>query len=251
MQKIIVLLIFFFTLFSCFVYGQSNDEEEPNILLPYEKSIGISAYSNGFGIIYNRGKNITGYIKRKFEIEFASIKHPKEKKIFNPIHSDFNAYILGKQNSFFVLRGGLGRQKILFSREVRKNIEIRLVQFIGASIGLLKPVYLQVEDSASPYEVYYTIEKYNPEEHKINNILGQASFFKGMEEIKLWPGIYTKLGLNFEYGSEKKVPKILETGVILDYYPKAVPIYASYEGFPKNKNIFLEFYINLAFGKRW
>ena len=84
-----------------------NEVNETGILYKYEMTFGILAHSNGFGLNYRRGRHITGYKKRIFEIEAVNIKHPKEYKVYNPSRENAKGYIFGKINSFLILRPGL------------------------------------------------------------------------------------------------------------------------------------------------
>ena len=80
-------------------FGQEVDEEtkadtvitssfdevnNAGVQYKYEMSFGILAHSNGFGGNFRRGKHLTGYKKRIWEIEVVNMKHPKEYKTYNP-----------------------------------------------------------------------------------------------------------------------------------------------------------------------
>ena len=91
------------------------------------------------------------------------------------------------------------------------------------------------------------IEKYDPSRHYIDNIYGRAPFTQGIGEINFHPGLYGKLGFNFEYAPVFEDVKALEIGVILDVYPTEIPIMA----FIDNKQFFLSFYITLMYGRKW
>lgn len=232
-----------------FSYTLSSQEvNEVGILYHYERSLGVIAHSDGFGFSFRRGKNITGYKKRLLEIEFVTMKHPKEQKIYHPIYENSKGYIYGKFNSLFIPRIGAGRQHTLTSKWEQRTVEVRSIYSAGASIGLVKPVYLEIIDSAEGSKVYCSIEKYDTSKHDPDKIYGRASFLKGIDETKLWPGIYGKIGLGFEWSIKPDAVYFLETGIILDVFYKQVPIMA----YKKNKFLFLSFYINLSiFGKKW
>ena len=54
-------------------------------------------------------------------------------------------------------------------------------------------------------------------------IYGRASFTKGLNEIKVMPGIYAKGGFNFEYSKEDKVIHAIEVGAQINAFPKRDP----------------------------
>jgi hypothetical protein len=93
--------------------------------------------------------------------------------------------------------------------------------------------------------------EYEIKEEKFNNsialpqeIYGRASFVKGLDEIKVMPGIYAKGGFNFEYSKEDKVIHAIETGAQINVFAKALPIMASDD----NKMIFFSLFVSYRLG---
>ena len=64
------------------------------------------------------------------------------------------------------------------------------------------------------------------------------------------PGVYVKSGLNFDWGSKDDRIMCIETGVVLDYYFKEVPIMADFQNI-KNQNAFVSLYATILFGKKY
>ncbi|MFH0867027.1 MAG: hypothetical protein V1904_12595, partial [Bacteroidota bacterium] len=117
--RYILPVIFLFSS-SLFVKGQSitigdTAVNDAKILLRKEKSGFVMLHTSGIGLGYRSGKHITGYKKRMFEIEITGMKHPKEIKSINPYFDNAKSYVYGKENYFFILRGGMGRQKVINS----------------------------------------------------------------------------------------------------------------------------------------
>jgi hypothetical protein len=117
----------------------------------------------------------------------------------------------------------------------------------GVSWGIIKPVYLDILKSSNFVAKEIITEKYDPEKHTIDNILGKASFTNGMNELNLNVGGYGKFGFNFEFASSETDIRALEAGVCLDAFLKPVPLMA----FIENKPLFLSFYVNILWGKKW
>ncbi len=218
------------------------------VLLRKEKSGFVMLHTSGFGIGYRSGKHITGYKKRMFEVELTGMKHPKEVRTVNMYFENSKSFLYGKENSFFLLRSGIGTQKIINSKPYWGGIELRYFYYGGISLGLLKPVYLYIlHETGIPDKPYtLSIEKYDPEKHFTENIFGRASFFKGFDKLTPVPGLYFKTGLNFEYGAFDESLKALEVGIAVDAYMKEIPIMA----FDKNKSIFISLYLSFHFGSR-
>ena len=225
--------------------GGNNDVE---LLYRNEFMVGGIIHTSGFGFNYRRGWHVTGYKKRLLEIEVANIKSPKEIKTQNPLFENSKGYVYGKLNVLDVLRGGYGYEKILFGKEQRRGVEIKLISIFGLSLGLAKPVYLQILQPTTDPQVYnITTERYDPDKHYIDNIYGRAPFFKGFDQLKVYPGGYGKLGLSFEYADLDDDIKCIETGITVDAYPKEIPIMA----FAKNQQVYVNLYINFIWGKKW
>lgn len=239
-------------LFSCLrASAQVNPNEyveEKPPLMKYEWGFGVQLHTSGWGIDYRRGKNITGYKKRIFEGELVNFRHPKEIRSVNPYFDNAKSFFYGKLNSITVARVGTGRQRVLYSKAEKDGVEVRLLYSAGASIALAKPIYLFIlYPTGFEGEFELIEEKYDPDRHYTDNIYGRAPFTRGLNEIKPYPGGYLKTGLSFEYGTYTNNIRCLEVGACLDVYYREVPIMALTE----NNAIFLNFYINWLFGKRW
>jgi hypothetical protein len=226
----------------------ANLYDDTKMLYRNEMCGGIIAHSNGFGANFRKGVHVTGTRKRVFEAEFVSFKHPKEVKTNNPSFDNSKGYYYGKLNSFFILRPGFGYQNVIFSKPEKSGVEIRYVTFVGGSLGIAKPVYLQIL-RRTPIDNYYELstERYDPAAHFPDNIYGRAPFSKGLNEIKLYPGGYVKAGLSFEYGALDDVVKAIETGITVDIYPKVVPLMAT----QRNQQVFVSLYLNFLYGRKW
>ncbi|MBL7928471.1 MAG: hypothetical protein JNL47_03205 [Bacteroidia bacterium] len=222
--------------------------ETPPVLLRKEFSAGINIHSSGWGIDFRRGRNLTVSKKRMLEIEFVGMHHPKEIKSINPYYENSKAFVFGKLNSMMVLRTAYGLQQVIATKAEWGGVEIRLNTTAGFSLGLLKPVYLNIirEDFPNPGFVV-SIEKFDPDVHTIDLIYGRANFFRGFSEMKPYPGLYAKAGLSFEHGRYNDDVKIIEVGMTLDAYTKRLPIMAM----TKNNQLFVNFYINILYGRKW
>lgn len=231
------------------VKTNQNTYDEVKLLYRNEATFGVLAHTNGFGANYRRGKHVTAFRKRMLEIELVNYRHPKEVKVVNPYYDHPKGYYYGKLNSYFILRPGVGFQNVIFTKPERNGVEIRYVTFLGASLGLAKPVYLEVlEDSPIPGgDPLVVTEKYDPNKHFIDDIYGRGPFLRGFGETKIYPGGYAKFGLNFEYGSLVDDVKSLETGICVDIYPKVIPLMAN----EHNHQVLVSLYLNFSYGRKW
>ena len=227
-----------------------SEMDNPGIQLRNESFFGVNINSHGWGFSYRKGKHVTGTMKRMLDFDYVSYRHPKEVKLQNQSASNNSkSYYYGKLNNCAFLRGGYGIQKVIFDEELPGALEIRLNYYAGASIGLLKPVYLEIykQSLAVPDRYELVTEKYDPETHFVENIYGRAPFLKGINELKFNPGVYGKFGVSFEYGADQETIRTIETGVILDFHPKPLPVMA----FNTNNPLTFSFYVAVNWGKRW
>ncbi|MCF8296758.1 MAG: hypothetical protein K9J13_04365 [Saprospiraceae bacterium] len=241
------IFIILFSLISIQLLAQSSSNIDGKVIFKKEKSGSINVHSAGWGFGYRTGSFKNGFKKRMLEFEFVTMKHPKEIKTINPIFERAKSYYFGKLNNVFIVRSGYGIQKVLSSKPYWGGVEFRFLYMGGLSLGFTKPVYLYIYDASNYNEVLLTVEKYDPNKHSLHDIYGKGPFGKGIDELKLYPGLYTRLGLNFEYGIWDESIKAIETGVIIDVYPKPIPIMA----FNDESYFFLSFYLSFNFGKRF
>lgn len=233
--------------FSITLLAQNEDFGETRLFYRSEFYGGYFQHTNGWGGVIRKAKRIDGYKKWVFGAELVSMKHNKEVKQLTSNIGSLRRYTYGKINAFTIFRPSVGRQKIIFTKDVKKGVEISLNYAIGASVGFLKPVYLRIAtpDVNSSYKQEST-ERYDPTKHFPNNIIGKSSYFKGIEQSKVYPGLYAKFGLGFEYSPYDDEIRYLETGVTLDGYYTEIPIMA----FVNNQQLFVTYYISFMFGKK-
>ncbi|MBK9147850.1 MAG: hypothetical protein IPM12_08535 [Flavobacteriales bacterium] len=229
--------------------AQQTIYEDARVPFRREMYGGALLHGDGWGLHFHHAKYRTATDRRLLSIEVVGMKHPKEVKSFNPYYEDSRGYFYGKLNALTILRPTYGRKLQLTDKIRRSGVEINWVWGIGPSIGLLKPVYLEIgKPDAIPYDTY-VIERYDPDAHNVQNIYGRASWLNGIGEIRPYFGGFGRMALNFEYSGRTTGIKAIETGVALDAYPVEVPIMAELEGV-SNKQFFFQFYIAVQFGKR-
>jgi hypothetical protein len=209
---------------------------------------GFTAHGDGWGLFLYNARYTTARQRRLLGVEVVGMKHPKEVKSFNPYYEDSRGYFYGKQNSFLIVRPMIGRKTMLAEKVRNSGVEVSVVWGGGPSLGLLKPVYLQIGKPGIPYEVI-VVEKYDPAVHSVNNIYGRASWFTGVGEMSLRPGLFGRFAFNFEHATTGTGVKAIEAGATFDAFLEEVPIMAEVDGV-ENKQFYLEFYVSLQFGKK-
>jgi len=225
-----------------------NIYDDTKLLYRNEATGGLVITTNGFGLSYRRGWHVTNAKKRVFEIEAVIYRHPKETKTVNQYYDHPKGYYYGKLNSLIIVRPGFGYQNVIYSKPEHNGVEVRWVGFIGLSLGLAKPVYLDIlEDTPIMGQKAVVTERYDPDKHFVDNIYGRAPFVRGLGETSIHPGGYAKFGLNFEYGALDNDVKAIEIGATLDVYPKAIPLMAN----EHNHIALISLYLSFNYGGKW
>lgn len=229
-------------------YEVPQDTLPDNVLLEKQWSIGALLHTNGWGLQFSRGHNVTALRQFMWEVEFATYKSSKEVRSINPYFSDSKSYFYGKLNYLWFFRGGVGQQHILNRKPYWGGVQLSWLYYGGLSLAVTKPVYLYIIYFNSGYTDYEVVEeRYDPELHFLDNIYGRGPFLSGFSQLGFHPGVYVKTGLEFEYGSKNRQISALEAGAILDFSPMPVAIMANN---PK-QSLFLTLYVSIRFGKRY
>lgn len=233
------------------VFGQeeleTNDSVSDIVLLEKQWTLGLVFNTNGWGAKLRKGKNVTFFKQRLWELEYTTYKSPKEIRTINPYFADAKSYIYGKLNNVSFLRGGLGFQHILNQKPYWGGVQLSALYYGGFSLGLAKPVYLYIIKPISLNDYIIVEEKYNPEVHTLENIYGRGSFLAGITQMGLHPGVYVKTGLEFEYGTKNRRINSIEAGATLDYSPIPIAIMA----FNPKQSFFLTLYLSFSLGRRY
>ncbi|MDL2228064.1 hypothetical protein LJC25_03120 [Bacteroidales bacterium OttesenSCG-928-K03] len=237
-----------FLLIYCFISAkaQYSNESEANVLYNRERVGIININSSGIGASFRQSKIKDAFKATFFEINFSTYWDIKQEKIIWADAVGAKAFTYAKLNEVFFLRGGYGNIYKITRKPSWGGVELQLAYSFGGSICFAMPIYLYIQDQNGDVG-YSTLEKYDPEKHNLENIFGGGPYFKGITDIKVYPGIYGNVGFYFEYGQYNSVVKALEIGGLVNIFPIGVPVMA----YNDPKNIFFSFYINIIFGRRY
>lgn len=240
LKKALSILILLLLLLE--VKAQVEPKSE-DVKLYYRSSnaYGLSLHTEGWGISYKRQIHLSYKLKRIYNFEYQSLKHPKQEKVVNNIEGARGFYY-GKINSLSRLRVGITHQRAFALKEIKKGVQLAWVYGAGLNLGFLKPNYIEYYSDGNSTEVV----RYDPSVHFANSIKGRAGMFRGLSELEVVPGIYGKFGLNFEYSPYDSKLKAMEVGVALDWFYKEIPLmYDTY-----NKQYWVTLYLLIEIGKK-
>ncbi|HSI90480.1 MAG TPA: hypothetical protein VK927_05150 [Adhaeribacter sp.] len=247
---------------SCFIFG----------LLLLFAGAGASAQDTGFhneltyGINFNTNGGIIGgaairsskTIGERWQqfwgLEVVEVKHPKESRYLAPD----GVFVLGKTNYLFVFRPEYGREYTFFRKAPESGVEVNGVIGIGPSIGMLAPYYIDydvnetslVGGSSGAQGVQPDIRRvrYDPvtEHSKSQFIIRSAGFLAGIDESDFNFGAHLRTALSFEYGRYQESITGIETGFMLEVYPKKLIMLPE----ATNNQVFTSAYLTLYYGRR-
>ena len=226
-----IFIFFLFLLSGLIAWSQGEIDPQDKVLFQNERSISVSLTTNGIAGGYRFGKHKTYLDKTIFDIELAYIKHPKEVKISASPYSYATSrrYVNGKTNLFVNLRPSIGFQREIFSKEDRGSIAIKYYYGGGPSLGITKPIYYTFNIIAPVGGINYIVdtrvEKYEFVQHpSTTEIAGRASFWKGFDELAVYPGLHVKGGMTFEFGKYNHLINALDVSATFDAFLKKIPI---------------------------
>jgi hypothetical protein len=245
MKKLLILaVVVLFGTISLYAQGELNEQQK--VFFRNEKSFAILLNSDGLGLSYREAKRIDFRNKNLYEIEAGTLRNIKEYRQ-ESVNVQGSSYIFGKLNSTFFLRGGIGHQHELFKKADLGGIAVRYFYSAGPVFAIYKPIYYRVIHliPGSPNEYELKDEKFDVATiASPQDIYSKASFTKGLDEIKAMPGLYAKLGFNFEYSKEDKIIHAIEIGGQVNAFPKKIPIMAG----NNNKYLFFSLFVSYRFG---
>ena len=255
-----------FLLFALFVIGQSGATAQSiskpqarqnlGIIYDRESALDLRIHTYGFAANLLKGR-IKSYDKTTYYLlGLGLIRSPKEVRVSVNLNNIGNApnvrsYRLGKQNTFLPVRIGMGFKKYYSEKATQKGVAVGINLEGGGTIGLLKPYYLTLRTfSADFLTAIYREERYTEANRSkfldYNSIAGAAPILKGIGEMSVIPGIHGQAALHLDWGAFDQYIRALEVGIMLDVFPRAIPIMIQSENSP----YFLNAYLSLQLGKR-
>lgn len=222
-----------------------NEETTFNLRVSTNRSLAMGVE---FGRLrtYNKTKTWT--------LSLGELKHPKEQRQNSAPRASnaFRPFVYGKRNSLFVLRAGWGAKRYFSEKAKHKGVAVGISYSIGPSLGLLKPYYLALaygSDLNTSFRIIH--QKYSEGNADIfldnARILGASPFTRGLGECSFLLGGNASLAYHMDWGAFDEMVKAMDIGIMVDLFSKSAPIFVSNT---QNKQLFINFFVNLQFGKR-
>ena len=103
-----------------------------------------------------------------------TLRHPKEYKINRSGAQNSRGYFYGKINSAGLFRASYGFQKVLYDKEIKRGVRVSYYGLIGPSLGLIKPVYVELIPNAGEGSRSQLI-RYSTSVHNQGDVMGRRS----------------------------------------------------------------------------
>jgi hypothetical protein len=222
----------------------------------YDREVVAEARLHTFGwsASYSVGKIKTYYKTTFWRFGLGVLKHPKEEKrnselLRQNFSNSLRSYTFGKQNYGFMARVGYGMKRYYTEKAEKNGVALAVTYSGGLTAALLKPYYIEVElDSRVPKPIRYSAE--NSQiflgRDATKPITGRANLFTGVGETSVIPGIHGQVGVHLDWGAFDEFLRGVEAGIMVDVFPKKLPIMVN----EQNKLVFINLYLSLQIGKR-
>ncbi|MCP1382555.1 hypothetical protein GVN20_07865 [Runella sp. CRIBMP] len=251
-MKSISTVILAFLLLSEVAWGQQrraktnleDEEEEYSTITTYGVTTNTNSGLLG-GLVVRHStrmdKDLFGRAQYRYlALELVNVRHPKELAQSSNTGARFTP---GKQNYLFALRPQYGREIILSNRNNEEGISINGILAVGASLGILKPYFIQYQVRPGVVRT----EAYDPVKHTdLGNILGAGNIMQGIGQSKIVPGVNAKIAFSFELSAFRSNLTGLEIGFLTELFSKAPVIIP----FAENRSLFTSGYVTLFFGNK-
>ncbi len=238
------------------------DNTPKGVVYNKEFSVNFTAQTNGFALGVDFGKLTTYYKTRYYHFSIGELKHSRETRsdLQATIPSSIVArsYIFGKQNNLYAVRVGLGNKRYLTEKAKEKGVSIGLNYEFGPTLGLLKPYYLEIYVPESTTSQTTRSVRYSEESASQfsdpSRIFGASSRVTGLGELAPTFGAHGKFSVHFDWGAFDEYVKALDAGIMVDVFLQKTPILIDGANINneavENRNLFLNLFVNLQFGKR-
>jgi hypothetical protein len=221
-------------------------KQEEEGVIAYRKHFvyGAKLNSDGYGLFMEIGRARSIRTALLFQLEIAERKHPREEKQVDP--TGIGAPIIyGKENFVYPIRLGAQFQYLLGNKSNKNGVSISVNGGGGVAISLLRPYMVEVLDNNGQ-------RRYVKYDNKDSALFLTPPYFggprlgTGWKFLKVAPGLYSKLGVRFDYGRFNETVSAIEAGVMGEFYTSKVPQMV----FEKQRQFFFSAYVGIIFGRR-
>ncbi len=231
--------------------------EYKGIVYNTERAYDITAHTNGLSAAINFGKLRTYYKTFYYHLGIGYLTHPlEERQNKNLTIEDIGtsrSFRFGKQNSLYLIRGGVGNKYYKSEKTKRRGIAVGWNYEIGPVLGILRPIKniytIDLDDDGIKETVEATFESDPDLFLDFSSIFGRSNDLSTWLDASIRPGVQAKAGVHFAMGAFEEYVRAFEVGLMVDYFGFKVPVIIENDQH-SNTPIFLNIYATIQFGAR-
>lgn len=189
------ILLFIFFLSHLLVYSQDDHIyifRKERLLSPY-----ISTDGYGFNYTLLKKNTLNSYSFVRFGL--GEIKNNKEIKGVNPRYPNQQRFVFGKVNHIYPIEFAIGKHHKVILKNNQRSVGIRYFYAGGIDLALLKPAYYEIELVYAQDSSINIIDQFDPDYHNINNIVRRVTWFKGLSDVSISPGVSFEFGVMVDF----------------------------------------------------
>lgn len=225
-------------------FAQGLEKEDPPTR---GMAFGILAHSFGFGfdLQYHLIRNNSSLI---ISAGLASYKDPRESKI-ESAYADQGGkrYIFDKKNYAYIFAPTLGYSKNWIKNSRESRIGVSTTFSAGPALMFLKPYYLEVAIPISGNQAFVEIDKYDASLYNYTNIVGEADYFLGLNEMSIQPGVRSKISTMIDFAASPNLIRGIELSVFADYFTSPLELFDLND----NRSLWLGGSVEFLIGNTW
>ena len=215
----------------------------------WESGLGFGLYGHTFGLGFNveywKAGDKNDMI---FSFAMASYRNKKEQKV-ESFYKDQGGkdYVFDKKNYFYTITPSVGISREVIKKSPHNRVSLRLGGNAGFNLGILKPYYIEVAVPISPTQAVVQETKYDASQHTYIDIVGEADYFLGLNELSIVPGAHLEVNSMLDFSRGRDYIRGIQLAVFTDVFTQKVELMDLNE----NKQLYLGVKLGLLIGNTW
>lgn len=242
MKRIYIYLLACLLPFSA--WSQSHDDKKD-----FESGLGFGVFGHSYGLGFNveywKAGNENDMI---FSLAMSSYRTKQEQKV-ESFYKDQGGkdYVFDKKNYFYTITPSIGISREVIRKSPHNRVSLRVGGNAGFNLGILKPYYIEVAVPISPTQARVQETKYDGSQHSYIDIVGEADYFLGFNELSVVPGLHLEANSMLDFSRGRDYIRGIELAVFTDLFTQKVELMDLNE----NKQVFLGVKLGLLIGNTW
>ena len=219
----------------------------------------VALHTNGFYVGFTTGKLRTYYKTSYWGGSVGVVQNARERKTSErsvQFGQSSGSFVYGKRNALIPVRAFKGWKRYYSGKDRRRGVAVGTSLELGLTAGIVKPYILEIAGQGNDVGTRAQLFAYedtgnflgNPEGFRDRGrINGTGGLRSGWSGASIVPGVNAKAAVHLDWGAIDEFVKALEAGVMIDAFPRAIPLLIE----PANNTpLFVNFYVGVHLGKR-